>query len=576
VEGSLATDAGAPYASRFWTEHYPKGVPATIDFPSRTIWEALEDTVERYADRDAFVFLDEAMSYRRLLELSDRMASALAGAGVKRGDAVLLLLPNTPHFPISYFAALKLGAAVAAAPPNSVQREIDYLIRDSGARTIITLDILYEKVAATWQGAGVESVVVGTLSDFLPLHKRILGRVLKKLPQPTERIPYGSQVVRMPSFLASGREGTAGLQASPDDVAVLQYTGGTTGIPKAAMLTHASLLANARQMRDWFPQLDDGRETILAVLPLFHVYGMTLVLNAAVLLAARTVLIPNWTPSLVFESIRKYRPTIFPGVPSLYVAFINDERSRVYDVSSIEYCVCGGAPLPVEVKRDFERLTGGHLYEGYGLSEASPLVSAQPYTGEGEAGSVGLPVANTEITIVDADTGAPVPLGESGELLVRGPQVMRGYWHRPEETDDVLQNGWLRTGDIARMDERGFLFIVDRSKDLIITGGENVYPREIEEVLFEHPKIKEAAVVGVPHPFGGEVAKAFVVTRADETLTKAEVLTFARERLAKHKVPRAVEFRTDLPKSSTGKVLRRVLADEESERAKTRASRRRS
>jgi long-chain acyl-CoA synthetase len=363
------------------------------------------------------------------------------------------------------------------------------------------------------------------------------------------------------------------LAAAPADIAVLQYTGGTSGIPKAATLTHAGLLANARQMRAWFPPLQDGGETILAVLPLFHVYGMTLVLNAAVILGARTVLIPNWTPSQVFESIRKYRPTIFPGVPTLYVAFVNDERSRSYDVSSIQYCVCGGAPLPVEVKRDFERLTGGHLYEGYGLSEASPLVSAQPYTGAGEAGSVGLPVANTDVTIVSADTGEPVPLGQAGELLVRGPQVMPGYWHRPEETAEVLEDGWLRTGDIARMDESGFLFIVDRSKDLIITGGENVYPREIEEVLFEHPKVKEAAVVGVPHPFGGEVAKAFIVSKPDEELTKTEILNFARERLAKHKVPRAVEFRTELPKSSAGKVLRRVLADEERERAKKRSGR---
>jgi long-chain acyl-CoA synthetase len=342
------------------------------------------------------------------------------------------------------------------------------------------------------------------------------------------------------------------------------------------MLTHRGLLVNSRQMRTWLPHLRDGNETILAVLPLFHVYGMTLVLNAALILGGRTVLIPNWTPSLVFEAIRKYRPTVFPGVPTIYVAFVNDERSRIYDVSSIEFCVSGGAPLPVEVKRDFERLTGGHLCEGYGLSEASPLVSALPYTGTGEAGSVGFPVANTEILIVDAETNAPAPIGVAGELWVRGPQVMAGYWHRPEETADVLRDGWLRTGDIARMDEAGYLYIVDRSKDLIITGGENVYPREIEEVLFEHPKIKEAAVVGVPHPFGGEVAKAFIVVKPGESLTKPDVISFARERLAKHKVPRAVEFRTELPKSSTGKVLRRVLADEEKERAEKRSRRARS
>lgn len=549
-------------------------MPAAITFPRQTIWDALEATVADYAGHDAYAFLDAPMSYGRLLSFSNQMAGALAASGVRHGDAVLFVLPNTPYFPIAYFGTLKLGAAVAAAPPVSVPREIEYLIRDSGAKTIVTLDILYEKIAETWENCGVETVIVGSIGDFLPPHKRLLGRLLKKLPAPPVPVPYGGRVRRMRDFLRGGTPVVN--QAEPDDVAVLQYTGGTTGIPKAAMLTHASLLANARQMREWFPQLRDGEETILAVLPLFHVYGMTLVLNAALILAARTVLIPNWTPSLVFDAIRAYRPTIFPGVPTLYVAFVNDERSKIYDVSSIEYCVCGGAPLPVEVKREFEALTGGRLYEGYGLSEASPLVSAQPHTGSGEAGSVGLPVADTDINIVSAETGESVPLGEAGELLVRGPQVMAGYWHRPEETADVLDAGWLRTGDIARMDEQGFLFIVDRSKDLIITGGENVYPREIEEVLFEHPKIKEAAVVGVPHPFGGEVAKAFVVARPGEELTKNEVLSFARERLAKHKVPRAVEFRSELPKSSSGKVLRRVLSDEEKERAQKRTSRSRA
>lgn len=548
-------------------------MPATIAFPEQTIWEALETTVAGSGALDAYVSLDTPMSYRRLLSLSNLMAGALAGSGVRHGDAVLFVLPNTPHFPIAYFGTLKLGAAVAAAPPVSVPREIEYLIRDSGAKTIVTLDILYDRIAGVWEDCGVETVVVGSIGDFLPPHKRLLGRLLKKLPSPAAPVPYGGKVQRMPDFLQSGKGRQTDNLADPEDVAVLQYTGGTTGIPKAAMLTHANLLANARQMREWFPQLRDGKETILAVLPLFHVYGMTLVLNAALILAARTVLIPNWTPSLVFEAIRTYRPTVFPGVPTLYVAFVNDERSKIYDVSSIEYCVCGGAPLPIEVKREFELLTGGRLFEGYGLSEASPLVSAQPYTGAGEAGSVGLPVADTDISIVSAETGEPVPLGQAGELLVRGPQIMAGYWHRQDETADVLEQGWLRTGDIARMDGEGLLFIVDRSKDLIITGGENVYPREIEEVLFEHPKIKEAAVVGVPHPFGGEVAKAFIVARPGEDLTKNEVLSFARERLARHKVPRAVEFRTELPKSSSGKVLRRVLSDEEKERAQKRGSR---
>jgi long-chain acyl-CoA synthetase len=331
------------------------------------------------------------------------------------------------------------------------------------------------------------------------------------------------------------------------------------------MLTHGSLLANARQMTGWFPQLKTGEETILAVLPFFHVYGVTLVMNAGLLLAATTVLVPRPMSSEMFEAIARYRPTVFPGVPSLYVAIVNDERSKRYDLSSIDACVCGGAPLPLEVKRAFESLTGGHLYEGYGLSEASPVTHAVPHDGRGRVGSMGLPIQNTDARIVD-ELGRDVPVGSDGELLIRGPQVMKGYWRRPEETADVLSDGWLRTGDIARMDEDGWFSIVDRKKDVIITGGENIYPREVEEVLFEHPSIKEVAVVGVPHPYGGEIAKAFVVLVPGATATKKDITQFAAQRLSKYKIPRAVEFRDELPKSAAHKVLRRVLAEQELER----------
>ncbi len=515
------------------------------------------------------MFQNVSMTFNQLRTLAGQAAVALAGAGVRPGDAVLFILPNTPHFPLSYFGTVRLGAAVAAVPPTSTPREMDFYIRDSGARVIITLDLLYEKIADVWEAAGVEKVIVGTVADFLPFHLRLLGRLTHKIPAPAAPIRFGERVIPMPRFLSSGKGKEIPEAATPDAVAVLQYTGGTTGSPKAAMLTHASLLANARQMIVWFPVVKVAKETILAVLPLFHVYGMTLVMNAGLLLAARTILMPTWNPADVFDTIRRHRPSIFPGVPTLYVAFINDERSRTYDVSSIDVCVCGGAPLPAEVKQGFERLTHGHLYEGYGLSEASPVVAAHAHDERGEPGSIGLPLPNTVIQLVD-EAAQPVPVGEPGEVLVRGPQVMVGYWRRPEETAEVLRGGWLHTGDIARMHEKGFFFIVDRKKDLIITGGENIYPREIEEVLYEHPKVKEAAVVGVPHPFGGEVAKAFIVLKEGEHATKPEMKSFAMERLAKHKVPRAFEFRQELPKSSTGKILKRVLADEERAKAASR------
>jgi long-chain acyl-CoA synthetase len=572
TEISAASGTESSYDRRPWLNEYAPDVPPSLEIPRQSIWDALEDTVERRGDRSALVFQNFGMSYRELREHSAQMSSALSKAGVKQGDVVLAILPNLPHFPVTYYGTLRLGAALTTASPTSVEREIEALLEDSGATTIVTLDILFEKVANIFESCGVQTVVVGSATDFMPLWARIAARLLKKAPQPKQPVSYGGKVQPMRDFLRSGRAEIEVARVSPETVALLQYTGGTTGLPKAAMLSHGSLLANARQMTGWFPELREGEETILAVLPFFHVYGVTLVMNAGLLLAANTILIPRPMTTEMFEAIPRYRPTIFPGVPTLYVAIVNDQRSRKFDLSSIDVCVCGGAPLPVEVKRDFEKLTGGHLYEGYGLSEASPVTHAVPHDGRSKVGSMGMPLQNTDARIED-ENGNPLPVGEAGELVVRGPQIMKGYWRREVDTADVLKDGWLRTGDVARMDEDGWFYIVDRKKDLIITGGENIYPREVEEVLFEHPKVKEVAVVGVPHPYGGEVVKAFVVLMPGETATKKDITQFAAERLAKHKVPRAVEFRDDLPRSPAHKILRRVLAEEERERQSHRKTR---
>lgn len=574
TESDAPQERAAAYDARPWVAQYASNVKASLDYPDQTIWELLEETAARHGDRAAFTFQGYTLTFGQLRRRAAAMAGALHDAGVRKGDAVFVLLPNIPHFPVTYYAAMCLGASIAAVSPTSVEREIEATIRDSGARVVVTVDLLYEKVAGVWQGAGVERVVVGTVTDFMPPWARVLGRLTGRAPRPKVPVVYGGRVSSMLSFLRSGRSRSMAEDVRADDVALLQYTGGTTGLPKFAMLTHRSLLANARQMRGWFPQLREGEETILAALPFFHVYGVTLVMNAGLLLAANTVLIPRPVTSDIFEAIRRYRPTIFPGVPTLYVAIINDRRHAEYDLRSIDICVSGGAPLPLEVKRDFERITEGHLYEGYGLSEASPLTHAEPHDGRSKVGSMGLPVPDTDARIVD-DSGDPVPVGEEGELVVRGPQIMKGYWRRPEETSQVLHDGWLRTGDIARMDAEGWFSIVDRKKDVIITGGENIYPREVEEVLYEHPAVREVAVVGVHHPFGGEVAKAFVVLKPDMTATKREITQFAAQRLAKHKVPRSVEFREELPKSAAQKVLRRVLAEEERQRLAAHPPRRR-
>jgi long-chain acyl-CoA synthetase len=562
TQSEAGSDNASAYDAKPWLAHYPSDVPESLEYPEQTIWDLLEETVAVYGNRGAFVFQNYGMTFGQLKTYAERMSGALQLAGVKKGDVVFVLLPNLPHFPVTYYATLRLGAAMAAAPPTAVEREVENLIRDSGARVVVTVDLLFDKVANIWQRAGVETVVVGCVTDFMPPWIRTVGRLAGKTPKPKDPVAYGASVRPMLSFMKRGRGRTVDVDVKPDDVAVLQYTGGTTGLPKAAILTHRNLLANARQMKGWFPELEQGKETILAVLPFFHVYGVTLVMHAGLLLAANTVLIPRPVTADIFEAIKRYRPTIFPGVPTLYVALINDKRHTEYDLSSIDICVSGGAPLPIEVKRDFEKITGGHLYEGYGLSEASPLTHAIPHDGRNRVGSMGLPVPNTDVRIVD-DDDVPVPVGEQGELVVRGPQVMQGYWNRPQDTAASLLNGWLHTGDIGRMDVDGWFYIVDRKKDLIITGGENIYPREVEEVLYEHPKVREAAVVGVPHPYGGEIAKAFIVLKPGETATKKDIIQFASLRLAKHKVPRAIEFRDELPKSAAQKILRRVLAEEE-------------
>jgi len=552
-----------------WLRFYDDGVPSSLDIPAIGLADLLAQTANQFPNHTALIFFNRTMTYRQLDEQTTRFAAALQGLGVQPGDRVLLLLPNTPQFIIGYYGALRVGARLVPTNPQYVERELEHQIRDSGAETVVTLSLFYNRVAAVRHKAGVKRVIVANIKEYFPPLLRILFTLLKEKKEGHRVATSGQpETYWFQDLLARYRDvSPTPITVDPDDVAVLTYTGGTTGIPKGAMLTHRNLVANTLQTASWLGDVSEGSEVIMGALPFFHCYGMTTVLNLAIQCAGAMILIPNPRDlKAVLGSIVKHHPTLFPGVPTLYVAINNYPDIKKYDLSSIRSCISGSAPLPLEVQEQFERLTGAKLIEGYGLTEASPVTHANPLRGQRKAGTIGIPFPNTDAKIVDSDTREELPQGEVGELVVHGPQVMKGYWERADETANVLQDGWLYTGDIASMDEDGYFRILDRKKDLIIASGFNVYPREVEEVLYENEKILEAAVAGVPDPYRGETVKAFIVLREGEQATEEEIIAFCRARLAPYKCPRSVVFRPSLPKTTIGKVLRRILVDEEKNR----------
>ena len=551
---------------RPWLKFYDEGVPAHIDYPEQTLPELLAASARRHPRRTATVFMGKSLSYAALDEAATRFAIALRSLGVQKGDRVALVLPNCPQFLIGYYGAMRLGAVVVPTNPLYVEREMEHQFKDAGVKVVLTLDLFYPKVRKVKEATGVESIVVTSVKEQLPALLALLYPLKAKHDGTLVTIPAENGVYMLPDLLkaASGPEPAGG--PDPDDLALLQYTGGTTGVSKGAMLTHRNLVTNTVQSVAWMTPDARGSEPdiVLGALPYFHVYGMTVAMNLAVYLGGMQILLPRFVVHDVLEAIRKYRPTLFPGAPTMYVALINSPETQKYDLSSIRACLSGSAPLPVEVQNKFEALTGGKLVEGYGLTEASPVTHCNPLYGHRKYGKIGVPFPDTEARVVDLETGTEV-LGpnQPGELCIRGPQVMKGYWNRPEETAQTLRDGWLYTGDIATVDDEGYFAIVDRKKEMIIASGYNIYPREIEEVLYGHPKVKEAAVVGVPDPYRGETVKAFIVPKDGVNLTADEILSYCKEKLAVYKVPKLVEFRKELPKSMVGKVLRRVLRDEE-------------
>lgn len=539
-----------------WLRWYPGEVPASLTYPDEPLYALLERAADQYGERTATIFFGARLTYRQLRAEARRLAAGLIRLGLRKGDRVAIMMANCPQAIVAYYGALMAGGVVVMVNPLYTERELRYQLEDSGARILIGLDLVYPKV----KGLDLDHLILTGMPAYMPIPTRWIAPLKLKPP----KITWGARVHRWAEVLdVEPLQSPVPVDPS-EDLALLQYTGATTGKPKGCMLTHRNLLANVRQIAAWlYKATPDHPVRTLVGLPIFHVYGMTTAMNFAIYMGGEMVLQARFEPREALKLIQKYKVEIFPGAPTMYVGINHVPGVEKMDLSSIDACISGAAPLPLEVQQTFERLTHGRLVEGYGLSEASPVTHSNPVWGPRKEGSIGLPWPDTEVRIIDGETGEDVAPGEVGELLVRGPQVMKGYWQNPTATATALRDGWLYTGDMARMDEDGFFYIADRKKDLIIAGGLNIYPREVEEVLFMHPAVKQAAVIGVPDEYRGETVKAFIVLKDGATATQAELDQHCRANLASYKIPRQYEFRSELPMTLVGKVLRRVLVEEE-------------
>jgi long-chain acyl-CoA synthetase len=553
---------------KVWLKHYEEKVPHSIDYPSLSLYQLFQKSAQTYKQQPAVHFMGRELNYGELAAEVESMACALADLGVKKGDRVAIHLPNSTQFPIAFFAALAVGAIVVPCNPLYVAREMEYQLKDSGAETIITMTRFYNMIKEIQPKTDLKNIIVTNIKDYFPGFLSFLYTVAKEKKE-GDRVELAKEDYSFTDLTKkfAGKTPPA-VEVLPTDRAVFLYTGGTTGVSKGAVLQHRNLVANCFQVKSWCTDYEDGKEVILGVLPFFHSYGLTTILNLGLLNGAKLVLLPRFVLADALKTIDKQKPTLFPGVPTIYVAINNAPDLNKYDIKSIKVCISGAAPLPVEVQQQFEKNTGGKLVEGYGLSETSPVTHANPVYGERRPGSIGLPMPDTDFKVVDVETGEnEMPIGEIGELCLRGPQVMEGYLNMPEENAQSLRNGWFYTGDIAKVDEDGYTYIVDRKKDMVIAGGFNIYPRDIEEVLYTHPKIMEAAVAGINDAYRGETLKAYVVLKEGETMTEEEVKEYCKANLAAYKVPKLYEFRAELPKTMIGKVLRRTLREEEEKKS---------
>ncbi len=547
-----------------WLKKYPNHVKWDVEIPEKPLFALLDDAVAKYPSNESMDFLGKTYTYTELGDMVTKAAAGFRELGVGKGVKVGLFLPNCPQFVISYFGILKAGGTVVNYSPLYSEDELLHQIEDSETDIMVTLSLkaLYPKMATMLQKSRVKKLVVGALQDVLPFPKNLLFPLLKS--GEIAKVPNDAKHVSFRQLLNNeGRYSPSDVDVK-EDIAVLQYTGGTTGVSKGAMLTHANLYANTQQAVMWNPHNEFGKERMMGVLPFFHVFAMTVVMNLTIAIGGSIVMRPRFELEPVLEDITKKKPTLFPGVPTMYTAISNHPKLETFDLTSIKTCMSGGAPLPLEIKQRFEQLSGCKLVEGYGLTECAPIATSNPFDGLNKEGSIGLPFPGTTITIVDKEDPLKIlPQGEDGEICISGPQVMKGYWGRDEATAETIVEGRLRTGDVGHIDEDGYVFIIDRKKDLVLVGGFNVFPRKVEEGVYRHPAVAEVTVIGVPDDYTGEAVKAFVKLKDGSTLNADELKEFLKDKLGKHEMPKHVEFRQELPKTMIGKLSKKELVAEE-------------
>ena len=554
---------------RPWFEYYDDGVPRSIDYPEVPLHHFLEEAAEEFPDRPVSMFKGAKITYAEMNALSDRLAAALADMGVKKGTPVAIFMPNSPQFVMAFYAVLKIGGIVVATNPLYTGREIEHQMNDAGVEHMLVMSNFYNTIKSVQSKTGLKKLVVTNIKEYFPGMLRFLFTLLKEKKE-GHRVELSEGDYWLKDLLAKYEPSQRPeVDVKPEDAAIYQYSGGTTGLSKAAIATHRNLVANSLQIRNFMPDIVRGEEIVLMAIPMFHVYGLVAGMSLGISSAASLVMVPNPRDMEdVLTSIEKYRPTIYPGVPTMYNAINNHPKVQAgeIDVSSIRGCISGSAPLMRETKVTFEELTGGKLVEGYGLSEAPTATHCNPLFGLNKEGSIGVPLPDVDARVVSLDDGVTVlGTGEIGELVIKGPQVMKGYLNMPTETANALQDGWLYTGDIARVDEDGFFFIVDRKKELIKPSGYQVWPREVEEAIAENPQVLEVGVAGIPDAYRGETVKAWVVLKPGESASEQDIKDWCKDKIAPFKIPTHVEFRDELPKTTVGKVLRRELVRQDQE-----------